>query len=259
MKKWRVLGALAGYIAFAAGVASAQTTVLQYQGDIMTGTSTSLSAGQSSPTLPTNPFIGYLTASVTLSGPLGPTSLTLESWQVNLEGSNGIDLSFMGAPEPVLVNCCLSGSGFVGNNEIGITTDDGAVTGATMGISVDPYHGNNAYISIGPSGDFFSYSYGTTQGACENLVPDYPGAPPYSGGTINPCSVQASNTLRGKWTVTAAPEIDPGFAGSALTLLLGTLVVLQGRRRAVVGVPKGSRFKRFHGRDAGSQMSLLSE
>jgi hypothetical protein len=41
---------------------------------------------------------------------------------------------------------------------------------------------------------------------------------------------QGSNQVGGTWTQVAAPEIDPASAASGLTLLLGSLLVLRGRR-----------------------------
>ena len=50
-------------------------------------------------------------------------------------------------------------------------------------------------------------------------------------GVFNPCfSGGASNARVGSWSVKAAPEIDAGSAGSGLAFLLGTLMVLRGRR-----------------------------
>jgi hypothetical protein len=54
-------------------------------------------------------------------------------------------------------------------------------------------------------------------------------APPQSFG----CGSSGSNTTPGVWTSPAAkaPEIDPESAASGLTLLLGGLAVLLGRRK----------------------------
>lgn len=231
--QWRVVALMAASLAFGTGMAQAQSTVLEYQGNIMIGTNTSLPTGQSSLPLPSAPFGGYFTALINLEGPIGPTSLMLQSWQVNLDGTNGINLTFGGGNEaPILLNCCLNGSGFVGPDEIGITTLDGAITGATMGIGLNFYHSPTAEITIGPAGDSIFYQYGTTQGACENMVPAYSGGSPYEGPPINPCLVDASTDKPGRWTVSAAPEIDPRFGITALTLLLGGLAVLRGSHRA---------------------------
>jgi hypothetical protein len=49
---------------------------------------------------------------------------------------------------------------------------------------------------------------------------------------LNPCSMQVSSTTPGTWKT---PELDPSSAASELTLLLGALLVLRGRRERVLG------------------------
>jgi hypothetical protein len=52
-----------------------------------------------------------------------------------------------------------------------------------------------------------------------------------TGGSVrNPCAMQVSSTTPGSWK---APELDSSSAASGLTLLLGGLTVLRGRRKVV--------------------------
>jgi hypothetical protein len=231
MNKRMLLGAM---ILAAPLTANAQVTTLDYQGSVMSGTSdylptgfTQTNSGGSFTTLPTAPVIGSFTASITLDGSFGSPDLTLTSFNVTFNGNNGTSFSkgegsgggqSVGGGPDFLVGQFFAGSG----------TIDVTPTGATINISSDQYHANQELITIGPTGDSFSWSYGTSQGSCANL----PGADggTYTGSTINPCDVNASSSTAGIWKVTQTPEIDPASAASGLALLLGGTLVLTGRR-----------------------------
>ena len=77
-------------------------------------------------------------------------------------------------------------------------------------------------LTIGPTGDSISYVYEGSNGPCTQQR---------SGGGPNPCTVVASSNSAGAWQVTRAPEIDPASAATGLTLLLGGVAVLRGRRK----------------------------
>jgi hypothetical protein len=120
-------------------------------------------------------------------------------------------------------------------NTICVITQNGVITGAGVGLVNNAYHSSPTQLSIGPLGDSASYLFGTTLGSCENYQRVFDTGGTYTGDTISPCSVQASSSVAGTWTVstTNAPEMDPGFAGSAFTLLAGCLAILRGRRRTL--------------------------
>jgi hypothetical protein len=97
------------------------------------------------------------------------------------------------------------------------------VTGGIFGGTNSP---SSASVTLTMAGDTFSAFLSTPSCA----------APP---GVTIPCfAISESNTAAGQgaghWreTLTPAPEIDPGMAGSAMTLLAGGLAILRARRRA---------------------------
>jgi len=240
--KIKVLALLTVGLIAAPIAAIAQITTLSYGGDLMTGSSTYLPTGLAVPTngsvatLPTAPVSGEFTAAISLSGSLAANDLTLVSYNVSFNGSNGIagfapTISF--GPAPL--------SGFGGLNFcsatgscIDLTTSNGAITGAAMDLVNTVYHASSSTIDIGPTGDAFIYRYATVNGTCESQINTTPGGGGiYRGGPVNPCVVRAGNKTAGEWrvTTTSAPEIDPASAGSGLTLLFGAAAVLRGRRK----------------------------
>ena len=113
------------------------------------------------------------------------------------------------------------------------TSNTGAITGWNIDIFSTSGPGSNTTLNEAASsvslkglgGDSFFTSFSSPSCA----------VPP---GVTNPCfSGGASNAQVGGWAVKAAPEIDPGSAGSGLALLLGSLMVLRGRR--AMAVPAG--------------------
>jgi hypothetical protein len=104
-----------------------------------------------------------------------------------------------------------------------ITQWNVAVTGGIFAGTNSP---SSAAITLGMSGDTFSAGFSTPSCA----------APP---GVTIPCyGISESNisppfSAAGHWqqTLTAAPEIDSGMAGSALTLLAGLAAMVTGRFR----------------------------
>jgi hypothetical protein len=163
--------------------------------------------------------------------------------QSTVSGTDGSNVSLYVGPSP-LSNFTPSGSTQIdfcgaGDGCIDFTTSHGAITGATIDITGANYHLPFDTLSIGPSGDSVSYLYATSNGGCQS-VPLVHGANgtgtmfTYTGPTIRPCSVNAGSASAGTWTVTgalAAPEIDPASAAAGLTLLLGGMAVMRGRRQ----------------------------
>jgi hypothetical protein len=236
--KRKTIGLLTVLLLIGPVAANAQTTTLEYQGNVMGGSSTYLPSGYTtlypSPPLPNLPFAGTFTASVMLSGSLSANDLELVSYGVSFSGSNGTSfaLGVDAGPAPVIPE----GPPFcsAGGSCIGLTTVNGAITGATIDFINNNSLGLESVATIGPTGDSFSYSYTTTNGGCEDMFYGNPTGPGfyYPGKTINPCTVNVSDTKAGDWTVTRTPEIDSASAAGAFTLLLGGLAVLRGRRVA---------------------------
>jgi hypothetical protein len=209
---------------------------LTYQGMPLTGTYSSAVSG-----LPTaDPFVtslftGSMMGSVVLRADpdalAGYDLLTYNfSYNFSLDGSgdaSGVDIGFDSAPTPVMIyagNCIGSG------NCIGIYSSNGVITGADIDLRdnfrpVSPVEG-----VIGPNGDSASF----VDAGCSFGVATSP-RPTYTGPTCV-SYLTAANSTAGMWSVssTATPEIDPGTAGTALTLLAGFAAIMRGRRRIAV-------------------------
>jgi hypothetical protein len=103
---------------------------------------------------------------------------------------------------------------------IALTTANGVVTGAIVDWDKPAIGGSYIFdisFSIGPHGDTYNnFAAGGPSGECL----------PY-------CGVMESNSTPGVWEVVRAPEIDPASAASGLTLLLGSIAVLRGRRKQI--------------------------
>lgn len=251
----RIHGLLA-IILVAPFAANAQITTLEYQGDVISGTSTYLPNGTTctqgpdgtcgSVTLPTSPFVGSFTASIVIEGTVSANNLTLVSDSFSFNGANFMGGSGTSFSLALLTGLPFISSGGTGFNSFGgsinLTTSNGTITGAVVDINGGAGGGgrsDNELYDIGPGGDSFIYGYTQgTNGGCENIITDGGestsnglGTVTYTGGTINPCSLSGSNTTAGTWIVsTPAPEIDPASAASGLTLLLGSAFVLRSRR-----------------------------
>jgi hypothetical protein len=234
----KILGSVVvGFLMTAPLAATAQVTTLFYQGDFMTGTSTYLPVGLTAPgngvfaTLPTAPVLGAFTVSLTVDGSISANDLTLVSTAFNFNGSNGV-ANFSPSIELDAQVITFGGVDFsVPGGDIILTSSNGAITGATVDLRNTPFREPSSLIDIGPTGDSFTYGYGGGLGGCQDLVLSGPNPVPYAGPAINPCSVSASNATPGAWLVTTqAPEIDTRSAASGLTLLLGGLAVMRGRR-----------------------------
>ena len=242
----KILGLLAVALFSGPMAANAQVTTLLYQGDVISGDSSYLPTGFTGDTggafsaLPTSPFVGSFTASITVDGSVSADNLSLVAANFNFNGSNfvggsGASFSIGLLQEPPLgyisgPDICYSGGC------IDLTTSNtGAITGASININDSQYyHAPYEQYVIGPGGDSITYLYATSNGTCQDFSPGgFNPFAPYTGPTVNPCSLGGSNQTAGTWIATTAyvPEIDPASAASGLTLLLGSLVVLRGRQR----------------------------
>jgi hypothetical protein len=186
-------------------VANAQVTALDYQGSIFTNVS--VSGNGSFPDVPT---LSSVVGDVVLSAPLG----------ANLNDVTLVPTAFsFNAPllnsDLFTVICCGNTDSFA------FTTNNmGAITGWNIDLSFTVVGTNSPSgnsVVLGTSGDSY-VGFGSTPFGCRQ----------------NGCSllIQESNTTPGVWSVAQkAPEIDPASAASGLTLLLGGLAVLRGRRK----------------------------
>lgn len=217
------------------GTAGAQTTTLEYQGELLGGTSTSLLSGATGLPgdlpLTYSPFAGSITGTLTVSGQPDSPYLMLIGYNFSLTGDDGSDTYLSGGPIP-LNNFGAPENSFCGDGCINLTVLGNSFVGATLDLSNTAYHASPEYFGISPSGDFVNYLYATSEGTCQNeqAVGNPNGTFTYGGPTIQDCSIDASNSDPGHWTVMKVPELDDTSVFGALTLLLGGLAVLRGRR-----------------------------
>ena len=226
----------------AAASVDAQITTLDYTGLVTSGTSSYLPDGLGyMMTLPKTGFTGEYTAQITVEGSASNYSLQMLSYSFNFVGtgaSQGFSVNVNALPF-VLEN--YGGLDFqpqdptVGNDYIDLLTEkNGSIIGARLNLDVQTPDEPEVDLRIGSYGDKFSYTYGSQLGGCSDLR-DFGGPKTsYSGGEISPCSIASRNKITGAWSVAkpaTAPEIDAASLGSAMTLLLGGLAVVRGRRR----------------------------
>lgn len=221
------------------GTAGAQTTTLEYQGELMTGMSQSLVSGAMAPApdelpLVSLPFAGVIDGSITISGQPDTPSLTLVSYNFSLLGKDGADIPLYAAPAP-LVSGFGPPNSFCGDGDgcIDLTLLDNSVVGATLDLSNSTYNASSSQFVIGPSGDSVLYlAQLPPGGGCEDASATGSATGyTYTGPTIPDCTIVASNSDPGRWTVEKAPEFAGEGAPAALTLLLGGLAVLSSRRK----------------------------
>ena len=215
---------LVAVLTLGAITAHAQTTILDFQGGEMTGTSTSLQAGASS--IASSPASGEITASFVLQGSIAANNLSLVSYNIDFTGSGGFSDQFGQVPLSVVPGGVVLGAG---TGEIQFITANGAIIGANVDL-----HSPQQGVSItadqfvfGPGGDSYSYQFATpVLGGCENLL---------EGGasvmTVATCSVSVKSAAPGTWTAVSAPELDPTSAAGGMSLLLGCMAVMLGRRK----------------------------
>lgn len=218
------------------GTAGAQTTTLEYQGDLLTGTSTTLLSGATGTLaglpLTGSPYAGQITGTITVSGQPDSADLTLVAYEFSLIGQDGSDIDLIAGPTP-LDNLGAPPNSFCGDGCIDLTVLDDSFVGATLDLTNSSYHTSPEHFVISPSGDSVSYLLATSSGTCQNEPatgnPD--GTFTYEGPTIHDCSIQAANSDSGRWSVVTVPELDEPSALGAVTFLLGALAVVCGRKR----------------------------
>jgi hypothetical protein len=220
------VGTLVGPIA-----ANAQITTLEYQSNL-TGNTTYLGYNP----IPLNretqeqfaaafdhaPFIGNITASFVivqngsdefLSGGVSVMGVGYNGTNIDF-GSGVLADNIRDTSQPLQLRSAF------GTGTIDLIKSNGAITGATMQLYFSGYHEPEISLSISPDDHAYVSYLDATNGLCTLLGPDNP----------NPCTVSASSKSAGVWQVTQAPEIDPASTASGLTLLLGGVAVLRGRR-----------------------------
>jgi hypothetical protein len=213
----------------------AQTTTLEYHGELMTGTSASLLNGSTGPDqeylpLTTEPFEGRITGTLTVSGQPNSNDLALVSYNFFLTGEDGLRIGLYAGPAPLIYDGGTSNSFCGYDGCIDLTMLNNSFVGAALDLSDDTYHSDQSEFVVSPLGDSVFYLQASTQGTCQTEYfgsPNPDGSFTYNGPTVRDCSVDASNSDPGRWSVMKAPELDGTSALGALTLLLGSLAVLR--------------------------------
>ncbi len=212
-----VLMALASF----SSLAAAQEYVLTYTGQL-TGSESSILTGATAPTLV--PFSEAFSGFLNLNGPVG---------NLTLDGSAGLAAD---TAAPYFPNGPDSFFSSVPHSGLASTIDIVTQGASILGADVDINNGPMSMITLSANGaaSDFEVLGSNVLGDCESqlgaITHSAPGTVANPGPAI-PCSFNASTTT-GTWTVTstAAPEIDPASGFSALTLLLGAVAVIRGRR-----------------------------
>jgi hypothetical protein len=210
----KILGLLT--VALLAGpmVANAQTETLDYTGSPFTSLSiTGNSSTGLANAIPEN--VGELVLSSPLGDNLNNVAVTPVSYSFDSSTRFGSHYLNSGNPQSP------------GNSASFLFSTDatGMLTGWNISVIGGDFGGTNsptwATVTISNAGD--SFTTGLSTPSCE--------APP--GVPISCFSVSESNSAPGSWdaTIARAPEIDPASAASGLTLLLGGVAVLRGRRK----------------------------
>ena len=191
--------------------ANAQAATYTYQGaPLFGGVDISPPAGASSFTLPPNIAVGTLSGFIILSAPLGDNLNNVSVTPAFVDISTGSPL-FRGD-----FTFSTNASGAIDGWSISL---DGSVPGpggyglTATSVDIGGVGGDSATMSTTCTA-FFSPPFGP---------------PPQNFS----CGASGSNMTPGVWTSPAAqvPEIDPASATSGLTLLLGGMAVLCGRRK----------------------------
>lgn len=159
------------------------------------------------------PFQGILTGTVLFD----TTALAAQQYVVPISYSFTLDgISFLSTAPTLITLGCGSTTNCIGLKPS--TDGDGIYTGAGVNLLANSYHSPFTQLIIGPTGDYVTYTYGSTQG----------------GGCQGTCALTASSQVAGTWVdppVANAPELDSSTAAGALTLLMGALVLVRGRRK----------------------------
>ncbi len=228
----RILGLLAAAALAGPTVASAQTTILDYQGYGMGGTSTIFNTGSyvldelfaGPQTFTTLSTTASLNAQITVTGSVAQNDLSIASFQVNVIGNNGSNFEYTNLTAgtnlefpPTLQagggQCFTESFSLIGC--VKLTTSGNAVTGATFDMLTGYIKASNLAFSIGPNGDSFSSAnapFNTCGGGGFDIVgTGYTG--PAGGQAGNaPCTVKVSNPTAG-WRMDAGSRDRPRLYG----------------------------------------------
>jgi uncharacterized repeat protein (TIGR03803 family) len=181
-------------------------TLTYHSSPSLSGTYTFLPTGLlSNQDLPSAPFSG------TLSGTVVVDKTTLDENQngysdfplyssFQLVGTGGTNVTMYSTYQVLIGDGQGSCAGY--ENNICLTTSNGVITGATVSLFGQSYHSYLSALSIGTQGESENYEFGSTYGGCEDYLDSGPPGTIYTGPMISPCSVQASSSLAGTWTVT---------------------------------------------------------
>jgi hypothetical protein len=192
----KILGLLAVGLMVGPITANSQSTTYTYQGD-------ALPVSSIGHTLPSQ--VGTLSGIVTLSAPLGDN---LNDFSVT----------------PTRLQMVSGGFGELFGGTVAFSTNgNGAIDGWSMSLA-GTVGGPGGWTETMTSSDI-----GGVGGDNAEIAANCYSA---SGQSFS-CGWTGSNTTPGVWTSPAAqaPEIDPASAASGLTLLLGGVAVLRGRRK----------------------------
>jgi hypothetical protein len=196
--------------------ANAQVTTLDYTGAEMTGTETNYVAATQS--YVTTSFTDEIVAQIVLNGSIAQGDLTMVSYElgytVHLMNNDGWADPLSGAFTGL--SLCNNGNSSQVFGCINLTAVGNTITGAVVNISTGAAQENDVFYNIGLTGDSLT------------LAPSLQGFDPRGDYFMG---AQVSNTTPGTWSVTtSAPEMSPGVAPSGIALIIGSLMVLRGRR-----------------------------
>lgn len=221
-----LLGILSVVIMGTPVAANSQTITLQYQGNSITGSSDYLPTGFTTPpdgniVLPTMPYTGVYTASITVTGSIAAQDLYITFYNVSLNdafGGNGSTATGGGGDisSPIFSEVPQGSTTFCDSplgSCIYLTASNGTIIGAQIDINSSGYNDSGSEMGAGGADGYF-FQYATTEGTCITQAPAEPGGV-YTGPTINPCDVTAGNAPAGTWTVTAStPTVTPTITGT---------------------------------------------
>ena len=214
---YQILGSVAVAALLAGPIsANAQSTTYTYQGDAFTagGLNLPVPAGATSISVP--PFaVGTLNGFIILSAPLGDNLNNVSVTPTYVDISTG--------PRP-------TGPPLFRGDFTFSTNAIGAIDGWSMSLD-GSVPGPGGYQLTATSVDMGGVG-GDSAMMSATCTAFFPAGSPRDFESFG-CGSTGSNTTPGVWTspATKAPEIDPASAASGLTLLLGGVAVLRGRRR----------------------------
>lgn len=186
---------------------------------------------------PTTAFTGELFASITLDGSIKANDLTLESSSFAVGGYTYVGDTKTSIWAPLTTGPGVSLGNGPGNYiDIQEAGNSGQIDGAFAVINGFKFTGLNGPVTVVSEEDMISIGpYGAS--IWDEYLNGAPCGTVSAGRAVDPCTLTGmSNSMSTTWTVstTRTPEIDPGSAASGLTLLLGGLAVLRGRRTHAV-------------------------